>query len=239
MANRNGLVQIAGGLQEIPTGDSLSGSALRASGLGSLASGRFIGVTTAGSPTGGPYTVGDFVVDQTGAMYVCTSAGSPGSWVNPGTGAWLGMAATITTPAAAGALTANSATYNRVTKGNVPNATKIGIIVGVQSGNIMVGVYRNSGSGPSSLPSAQVAATSSVACPAPGYQELALGGSYSIGEGDWLALAVDNATASFARVAANGINNSPWVVRSSTFTLPAPTTAATQSNQMISMFAVP
>lgn len=44
---------------------------------------RFVGGTTSGAPTSSPqggFQVGDFVVDQTGIVWVCTTAGSPGTW---------------------------------------------------------------------------------------------------------------------------------------------------------------
>lgn len=45
--------------------------------------GRFVGVTTSGAPTSGTYAVGDYVVSQNGQMFVCTVAGTPGTWVTP------------------------------------------------------------------------------------------------------------------------------------------------------------
>ena len=47
---------------------------------------RFIGATTSGAPTSGtgPWAVGDWIVDQSGAFWICTTAGSPGAWTNVG-----------------------------------------------------------------------------------------------------------------------------------------------------------
>lgn len=60
----------------------VAGSAVRASGLtGTTTGGRFVGVMTSGHPTSGTFAVGDFVVDLTPKFYVCTGAGSPGTWV--------------------------------------------------------------------------------------------------------------------------------------------------------------
>lgn len=53
---------------------------------GATSGGRFVGVTAQGPPTGltsGPFSVGDFVYDLTGAMFVCVIAGSPGTWSVP------------------------------------------------------------------------------------------------------------------------------------------------------------
>ena len=48
---------------------------------GATAASRYAGATVSGAPTGAnPFLVGDFVVDQTGVVWVCTVAGSPGTW---------------------------------------------------------------------------------------------------------------------------------------------------------------
>ena len=55
-----------------------------ASGLtGATAVSRYVGATASGAPTSGNFGVGDFVIDQTGAVWVCTAAGSPGTWRPP------------------------------------------------------------------------------------------------------------------------------------------------------------
>lgn len=93
---------------------------------------------------------------------------------------------------------ANRGLYVRTINGGT--ITKIGLEVGVQSGNISVAVYRNSGSGRSAVPSGAPAITSgAVACPASGYAEVSLGGSVVVNPGDWLFLSCDNTTASFQR----------------------------------------
>lgn len=45
---------------------------------------RYVGGTTGGAPTsGGPFVVGDFVLDSANnVIWICTSAGSPGTWQN-------------------------------------------------------------------------------------------------------------------------------------------------------------
>lgn len=47
---------------------------------GATAATRYVGATASGAPASGTFLVGDFVIDQTGAVYVCTVAGSPGTW---------------------------------------------------------------------------------------------------------------------------------------------------------------
>lgn len=51
---------------------------------GATATTRFVGATATGAPASGTFAVGDFVVDQTGKMWVCTGAGTPGTWIQVG-----------------------------------------------------------------------------------------------------------------------------------------------------------
>jgi hypothetical protein len=48
---------------------------------GASAATRYVGGTTSGAPETGTFEVGDFVVDQTGKVWICTAAGAPGTWV--------------------------------------------------------------------------------------------------------------------------------------------------------------
>ena len=58
---------------------------LSVSGLtGATAASRYVGATTSGAPVSGTFAVGDFVIDQTGKVWVCTVAGTPGTWVQIG-----------------------------------------------------------------------------------------------------------------------------------------------------------
>ena len=41
---------------------------------------RYAGGTPNNAPTSGTFAVGDFVVDQSGTIWVCTTAGTPGAW---------------------------------------------------------------------------------------------------------------------------------------------------------------
>ena len=53
----------------------------KTSGLtGATSATRYVGGTTNGAPTSGTFAVGDFIVDQTGTIWVCTTAGTPGTW---------------------------------------------------------------------------------------------------------------------------------------------------------------
>lgn len=42
---------------------------------------RLMGATAGGAPTSGTFNLGDIVVDQLGALWLCTVAGTPGTWV--------------------------------------------------------------------------------------------------------------------------------------------------------------
>lgn len=50
---------------------------------GATAATRYVGGTASGAPTSGTFAVGDFVIDRTGSIYICTAAGSPGTWQSP------------------------------------------------------------------------------------------------------------------------------------------------------------
>lgn len=119
---------------------------------------------------------------------------------------------------------ANRTYYHRVTGGGT--ITKIGLYVAASSGNICVSVYANTGTGRASMPGNRVATSGSVACPAVGYQEIALGASVTVTSGDyWFAISLDNGTATFATAGTSGQaiqGMSAW--QDSAF--PSPATAA-------------
>lgn len=105
--------------------------------------------------------------------------------------------------------------------------SKIGLEVVTQSGNVCVAAYRGTGTGRSAAPAFQLATSGSVACPASGYAEISLGSSVTLQPGDWLAIAVDNGTATFRGDYSSGIVNNLWAGRSCYQTsggFPAPAT---------------
>lgn len=76
-----------------------------ASGLtGATAASRYVGATASTSPASGTFAVGDFIVTQTGAMWICTGAGTPGTWTQVIAGS--AAAGSITNAMLAGAITA-------------------------------------------------------------------------------------------------------------------------------------
>lgn len=52
---------------------------------GATSTTRYVGGTASGAPSTGTFAVGDYVIDQTGAVWICTAAGTPGTWVNSST----------------------------------------------------------------------------------------------------------------------------------------------------------
>ena len=62
---------------------NLSAPALIASGLtGATAASRYVGATTSGAPASGTFAIGDYVIDQTAKVWICTAAGTPGTWTS-------------------------------------------------------------------------------------------------------------------------------------------------------------
>ena len=88
--------------------------------VGSQAFSEYAGGTTGGSPITGSFSAGAFIVDQTGNIYVCTSAGSPGTWKAVGNGldnaiTATGNAATIPVTKTHHTVTNNSAATLTIT----------------------------------------------------------------------------------------------------------------------------
>lgn len=88
---------------------------------GATAATRYVGGTASGAPSTGTFAVGDFVIDQTGSLWICTVAGSPGTWsAERGPGYEIGYAqkttdTSVAATTAAGATvvaTTASATYD-------------------------------------------------------------------------------------------------------------------------------
>jgi parallel beta-helix repeat protein len=67
-----------GGGAEFTGGVTVNGLA------GATAGARFAGGTVSGAPSSGSFSTGDFVADQSGAIWVCVAGGSPGAWVQSG-----------------------------------------------------------------------------------------------------------------------------------------------------------
>lgn len=110
-----------------PTAPSWTTSGL----TGAAAASRFVGATTSGAPVSGTFLKGDLIVDQTGSMWVCTTAGSPGTWTQvSGAAAGLPDSGAVVTTAGPSTVTVNK-TYRIDTTSNpvaraLPSAPAIG-----------------------------------------------------------------------------------------------------------------
>jgi hypothetical protein len=135
---------------------------------------------------------------------------------------------------------ANVTRYFRAVEGGT--ISKLRLTVGTASGNIAVAVYRNSGSGLTSVPGTRAATSGSVACPSAGVQDVSLGGSVTVNAGDWLAIGADNTTATFAGT--TGLGDTPLSTGFCGLTSdypPAATAGAftAQNNRIITVIGVP
>jgi nitrous oxidase accessory protein NosD len=154
----------------------------------------------------------------------------------------LGVVRTVVPPGPTGLITigtANSTRFYRVIEGGTVSALRVN--VGVQSGNIAVAVYANSGSGLSSTPGTRLATSGSVACPAVGVQDVALGSTVVLAVGDWVAFGCDNATATFSGMSGGGDGNvsAGQAGTQSTFPPAATPTLAYQNNRLLDIIGVP
>jgi len=78
---------------------ALTPTSVAPSGLtGSTAASRYVGATASGAPVSGAHLLGDWVIDQTGSIYICTTAGTPGTWTQVaggGSAAWGSITGTL------------------------------------------------------------------------------------------------------------------------------------------------
>jgi hypothetical protein len=75
----------------------------------------------------------------------------------------------------------------------------------VTQGCVAVAIHANSGTGRNAVPGT-LTAWNAVGCPSTGYQEISLGGSYKLNNGDWISVASDSATITFGRSLSGGFN---------------------------------
>lgn len=62
---------------------AMTATAFAATGIsGANQASRHAGATASGAPTSGTFLAGDFIIDRTGKIWICTVAGSPGTWVS-------------------------------------------------------------------------------------------------------------------------------------------------------------
>jgi hypothetical protein len=91
--------------------------AVNPSGLtGATTASRYAGATASGSPVSGTFLAGDYVIDLTGSIWICTAGGSPGTWAMAGAGQGRALIGSEQTPSGVGTVTWSSipATYKKL-----------------------------------------------------------------------------------------------------------------------------
>jgi hypothetical protein len=84
---------MAGTINMNNTNPVSNASFISVSGLtGATQASRYVGATATVAPTTGTFSTGDYIIAQSGNMYICTSGGTPGTWTVAGTGAFLPLA---------------------------------------------------------------------------------------------------------------------------------------------------
>lgn len=122
---------------------------------------RFVGRrTAAGPPTSGAWTAGDTVLDSTGAWWLCTASGTPGTWASPPTpgNTWLpsdqGLTAWSFDPASCGSAgTALSAGFIYLVALNLRQPATLSRVhavlgsagSGLTAGQCLAGLYDSTG----------------------------------------------------------------------------------------------
>jgi hypothetical protein len=154
----------------------------------------------------------------------------------------FGICRTVVPQTATGGVTigtANTTRFYRVIEGGTISKIRINVVV--QSGNIAVAVYSNSGSGLAATPGTRLATSGSVACPAAGINDVSLGSTVTVAIGDWLAIGADNTTATFYGSNGGGDGNlSAGQIGTHAAFPPATSPSLTyQNNRLISLIGVP
>jgi hypothetical protein len=133
--------------------------------------------------------------------------------------------------------TANDCHYNRVYHGGEIDTLRIS--VGVSNGNVSLAVYDQTGTGVTAAPSTRLQTSGSVACPAAGLADVALGGAVTVGHSThWFALSNSGTTATFRSAAAipagwhNGLNGAEAAAH------PAPASASPSASRASQLFIV-
>lgn len=136
----------------------------------------------------------------------------------------------------------NYCVFYRVYGAGTITALRVKIIT--QSGNLAWGVYSATGTGISRKPGSAVVRVQNQACPAPGSQDLALGGSFAVNHGDYFAIAADNTSvalcASLGGAFYTGITfgESMTFYQAASFTLPSTATPLPCGGQAWEIYGV-
>lgn len=92
---------------------------------GATQTSRYVGATTSGAPASGTFATGDFVIARDGHLFVCTSGGTPGTWVDAGSSGAVSSVFGRT-----GTVVAGNADYLAVASGGLTGATSASRYVG-------------------------------------------------------------------------------------------------------------
>ena len=112
---------------------------------GATAATRYVGATTYGPPTSGTFSTGDFINDQAGTIWTCTSGGTQGTWVAAGVESELLIAPTGATGETCPRSLATSAASSSTASGTV-YVVAIGLRAGIPVNNITAFTSSVSGS---------------------------------------------------------------------------------------------
>lgn len=122
---------------QLTSQSAVIGSNIAASGLtGATAASRYAGATSSGAPGSGTFAVGDYVVDRSGALHICTVAGSPGTWVSVGAGGANAQAGTQS-------ITIMSGDNSAAATITFPSAFGAAPVIVVSTGNTVIGSGTN------------------------------------------------------------------------------------------------
>lgn len=102
---------------------------------GATAVSRYAGATASGAPASGTFAIGDFVIDQTGKVFICTVAGTPGTWVNAGAAG--NLVTSVFTRTGAVVAATNDYTYAQIA--NAANAIAVSNLAAGSAGQVLGG----------------------------------------------------------------------------------------------------
>lgn len=199
----------------------IGASSVAVSGLtGAVSASRLVGANATGAPTTGTFVTGDVATDHAGAAWICTSGGTPGTWVevSPGptgaTGATgAGLPTVLGSPGQiVGPVGAVPAWITPTNRGGLPDPTRAddqllfrraALVTTLVVGCIGDSITNGGGGTPQSptAPEACATALSSASVTVTSVNE-GVGGSYS---GDWLP-GSSNDTAAISAFAGAGVH---------------------------------
>lgn len=96
---------------------------------------NYRGTTASGAPTSGSFALGDYVVDASGAVWICTQAGHPGLW----TAAYTTAAAVSSVFGRTGAVVAATGDYTFAQIGAAANAVAVTNLAAGLAGQVLGG----------------------------------------------------------------------------------------------------